>query len=84
GATGAAISGQFVLEATILSLAGGGLGVAAAIAASHFEIMGTRPVISAGSVLLAAGVSIAIGVFFGGYPAIRASLLTPVEALRHD
>ncbi|MDR1151493.1 MAG: ABC transporter permease [Bifidobacteriaceae bacterium] len=84
GATGAAISAQFILEATLLSLAGGALGVAAAMGASHVEILGTRPVISAGSVLLAAGVSIAIGVFFGGYPAIRASLLTPVAALRHD
>jgi putative ABC transport system permease protein len=46
--------------------------------------MGTRPVISLGSVILAAGVSIVIGVFFGGYPAIRASMLKPVDALRHD
>ncbi|MDR1426335.1 MAG: ABC transporter permease [Bifidobacteriaceae bacterium] len=84
GATGAAISGQFVLEATLLSLAGGLLGILAAVVASRFEILGTRPVISGSSVVLAAGVSVAIGVFFGGYPAIRASLLTPVAALRHD
>jgi putative ABC transport system permease protein len=84
GATGFAISAQFVLEATLLSLAGGLLGTLAAVAASQIEILGTRPVISLTSIVLAAGVSVAIGIFFGGYPAIRASLLKPVDALRHD
>jgi putative ABC transport system permease protein len=84
GATGTAISAQFILEATMLSAAGGAIGTVVAMAASRFEILGTRPVISPGSVILAAGVSVAIGIFFGGYPAIRASLLKPVDALRHD
>jgi putative ABC transport system permease protein len=84
GARNAAIWGQFVLEATILSLAGGALGVAGALALSNVQIMGTRPVITGGSILLAAGVSVAVGVFFGAYPALRAAALAPVEALRHE
>jgi putative ABC transport system permease protein len=84
GATGLAISAQFILEATLLSLAGGASGTLAAMAASRMEILGTRPVIAAGSVALATGVSVAVGVFFGAYPAIRASMLKPVDALRHD
>jgi putative ABC transport system permease protein len=84
GASRFAISAQFIIEATILSLAGGLLGVGAACLASNFTILGTKPTITGGSVLLAAGVSIAIGIFFGGYPAIRASRLKPVDALRHD
>jgi putative ABC transport system permease protein len=84
GATGLAISAQFVLEATVLSLAGGIAGTLAAMAASTLEILGTRPVIAASSVALATGVSVAVGIVFGAYPAIRASLLKPVDALRHD
>jgi putative ABC transport system permease protein len=84
GASRLAVCAQFVIEAALLSLAGGAGGVLVAWLASHREIMGTQPVISGSSVLLAAGVSIAIGVFFGGYPAVRASLLKPVDALRHD
>jgi putative ABC transport system permease protein len=84
GASRAAISAQFIVEATLLSLTGGALGTALALAMSNVEILGMRPVISGFSVVLAAGVSIVIGVFFGGYPAIRASMLKPVDALRHD
>jgi putative ABC transport system permease protein len=84
GASRAAISAQFVAEATILSLTGGALGVGLAFLASQVEILGTHPVITSTSVALAASVSIIIGVFFGGYPAIRASMLKPVDALRHD
>jgi putative ABC transport system permease protein len=84
GASRAAISAQFVLEATILSLLGGALGTLAAFGASQLQILGTKPVITVSSVMLAAGVSLAVGVFFGAYPAIRASMLKPVDALRHD
>jgi putative ABC transport system permease protein len=84
GAPRGAIALQFITEATILSLLGGAGGVATAWIASHFTIMGTKPVIGSGPVLLAFGVAVAIGVVFGGYPAIRASGLRPVEALRHE
>jgi putative ABC transport system permease protein len=84
GASAFAISAQFVLEAAILCLAGGLAGTGAAFGVSRLEILGTHPVIAPSSVGLAAGVSLALGIVFGAYPAIRASLLKPVDALRHD
>jgi putative ABC transport system permease protein len=84
GATRGAILGQFLTEATALSLLGGLAGVVAAFVVSHFSIMGVRPVIVTSSVLLALGVSVGIGVFFGGYPAARAAAMRPVDALRHE
>ncbi|MDR1189054.1 MAG: ABC transporter permease [Bifidobacteriaceae bacterium] len=84
GAPWAAIAGQFVAEASLLSLTGGLIGVATAWGLSHMAILGTRPVISLGSVWLALGVSVAIGVVFGGYPALRAAAMKPVDALRHE
>lgn len=84
GAKRSAILGQFLIEATVLSLFGGLLGVAVAYGLSAFTILGVKPVILPSSVLLAVGVSVAIGVFFGGYPANRAAAMRPVDALRHD
>ena len=84
GAGRGAILWQFLLEATLLSLVGGALGVAAGFVGSQFTIVGVEPVIVPGSILLAFGVSIAIGLFFGSYPAGRAARLLPVEALRHE
>ncbi|GAA0960747.1 ABC transporter permease [Actinocorallia libanotica] len=84
GAPKSAILGQFVAEATILSLLGGVLGVAVGLAGSRFEIAGVRPVVVPSSVFLALGVSVAIGLFFGSYPANRAAGLRPIEALRHQ
>jgi putative ABC transport system permease protein len=84
GATRAAILGQFLTEATMLSLLGGALGVLGAVIGSRFQIMGVQPQIVGSSVVLALGVSIGIGVFFGGYPAARAAAMRPVDALRHE
>ena len=84
GATRGAILGQFLTEATLLSLLGGALGVLGAVVGSHFQILGVTPVIVGSSVVLALGVSIGIGVFFGGYPAFRAAKMRPVDALRHE
>jgi putative ABC transport system permease protein len=84
GAPKGAILGQFVAEATVLSLLGGLLGVAVGLGGSMFKIVGIQPVIVPSSIVLALGVSVAIGLFFGGYPANRAANLRPIEALRHD
>ena len=82
GATRGAILGQFLAEAAILTLAGGVLGVVAALIGAQYEIYGTQPVVLDYSIPLALGVSVAIGVFFGVYPAARAANMRPIQALR--
>ncbi len=92
GARRADVLIQFLIEAMVLSGLGGALGIAVgallaneaphipAIASSNFP----TPVVSGPSVLLAFGVSVAIGLFFGIYPANRAARLHPIEALRYE
>jgi len=82
GATRGAILGQFLTEAATLTLLGGVLGVIAALIGARYEINGTQPVILGYSIPLALGVSVAIGVFFGVYPAARAAAMRPIQALR--
>ena len=86
GARSRDILGQFLIEAVMLSLAGGAIGVligaAATWAVGHFA--GWQVVLGGESVLLAVGFSAAVGMFFGWYPARRAAALLPIEALRHE
>jgi len=82
GATRGAILGQFLVEAATLTLLGGVLGVVLALIGARFEINGTQPVVLDYSIPLALGVSVAIGVFFGVYPAARAAAMRPIQALR--
>jgi putative ABC transport system permease protein len=84
GAPRRVILNQFLIEATLLSVIGGVLGVVAALIGSSFEIVGVKPVIVPSSIGLALGVSIAIGLFFGGLPAGRAARLRPIDALRYE
>jgi putative ABC transport system permease protein len=78
------ILAQFLYEAVLLSLLGGAAGVAIGLIGSRFRIDGVQPVVAPYSIALAFGVSIAVGVFFGFYPANRAASLRPIDALRYE
>ncbi len=84
GAPKSAILAQFLFEAVLLSLIGGTIGVVIGVVGSRFKIAGVQPVIAPYSIVLAFGVSIAVGVFFGFYPANRAASLRPIDALRYE
>ncbi|MBP2476019.1 putative ABC transport system permease protein [Crossiella equi] len=84
GATRGAIMGQFLVEAMMLSMFGGILGVIVGLIGGQFSIRGFQLVVVPSSVVLAFGVSALIGLFFGWLPANRASKLHPIQALRHE
>ena len=81
---------QFLVEATVMSLLGGGIGLAIGIIISRlvsgFNLNGQalQTVVSPEIVILAVSVSAAVGLFFGIYPASRAASLHPIEALRYE
>jgi len=77
---------QFLTEAVTLSVAGGALGICFGVACSRLvtKQLGWATLTSAGSIILAFGVSAAIGIFFGFYPSLKASRLDPIDALRYE
>jgi putative ABC transport system permease protein len=84
GAPKSVILVQFLVESVLLSLIGGIAGVAVGLIGSQFRIVGVQPVIVPYSIALAFGVALAVGVFFGFYPANRAASLRPIDALRYE
>ena len=77
---------QFLVEAIVLSLAGGAIGVALGFGASWAvsTLMHWSAVVTSGAVALSFGCAAAIGIFFGFYPARKAAALDPIEALRFE
>lgn len=86
GASSRQILGQFVLEATVLSVVGGVIGIALSTGVIGLLRVYTdlQPVISWTAIGVAAGVSVAIGVVFGAIPAVKAARKDPIQALRHE
>ncbi len=77
---------QFIVEAIVLSVAGGTVGIAAGVSASYVvgHVMDWPIAVTTNAVLLAFGFAVAVGVFFGFYPARKAAGLNPIDALRYD
>lgn len=86
GATGRQIMGQFVLEATVLSLVGGVIGVLVSLGCVGllYAYTNLKPVVSWDAVGIATGVSLIIGIVFGTAPALKAARKDPIQALRHE
>ena len=77
---------QFLIEAVLISMAGGIIGIIAGFAGSRIiaAIAGWSTVVTADSILVAFGVSVFIGLLFGIYPAVQAAKLDPIEAIRYE
>jgi putative ABC transport system permease protein len=86
GAKTGTILSQFLFESVLLCVFGGFLGMVLGIIATNIvsSILLVPPVINLSAVTMSFGFSVAVGLIFGMYPAIRASRLQPIEALRHD
>lgn len=86
GATYANILLQFLIEAVVIGVTGGVLGILLGVGASYVISLfaGWNTVVSVGAIALAFGFSVLIGLFFGIYPARKAALLDPIDALRYE
>jgi ABC-type antimicrobial peptide transport system permease subunit len=86
GATSRQILNQFIMEAAVLSVVGGVVGIALSIAGVFAlrTYTSLKPVISIEAIAVATFASLAIGIIFGTIPAIKAARKDPIEALRHE
>jgi putative ABC transport system permease protein len=86
GARGSDVLFQFLVEALLISLVGGGLGIAAGFGAAEFVkwFRDWPAVVPSDAIMTAFGVAAGIGIFFGYYPARKAAALDPIEALRFE
>jgi len=77
---------QFIIEALTLSLIGGIIGIIVGVSGSEIiaAIFGWATIVSPLSIFMAFGFSGLVGIFFGFYPAYKASLLNPIDALRYE
>jgi putative ABC transport system permease protein len=86
GAKGRDILQQFMIEAIVLSILGGSIGIALGAGGSRLagSLLNLSTSISAASIILAFGFSAAIGIIFGVFPARKAALMNPIDALRYE
>jgi putative ABC transport system permease protein len=86
GATRMNILSQFIVESLVLCLLGGAVGVTlgSGVAALLTSVLGWQVRVSFTAVMMALGFSAAVGLFFGIWPARKASRLDPIEALRYE
>ncbi len=86
GATESDVQQQFLIEAIVLSLFGGGIGIVVGVASSFLitRTLGWSVLVSPIAIVAAVIFSMAVGIFFGFYPAQKAARLDPIEALRYE
>ena len=86
GARQADIIRQFLMEAVLISILGGLIGIAFGftLALAIAKATGWQTVVTATSIIVAFGVSVGIGMLFGIYPAVQAAKLDPIEAIRYE
>jgi putative ABC transport system permease protein len=86
GARSSAVRTQFLIESIVLSLTGGFLGIAVGLIASFVipVMLGWPTLVSTLAIIGSVIFSAAVGIFFGYYPARKAALLDPIEALRYE
>jgi putative ABC transport system permease protein len=86
GATEGDVQQQFLIEAIVLSLAGGAIGIMSGVGASYLitQTLGWPVLVSPMAIVAAVVFSMAVGIFFGFYPARKAARMDPIEALRYE
>jgi putative ABC transport system permease protein len=86
GATEGDVQQQFLIEAVVLSVVGGVIGILSGMGASYLitQTLGWPVLVSPTAILAAVVFSMAVGIFFGFYPARKAARLDPIEALRYE